>query len=142
MFIESVKTGFRKGIETAWFLAKITVPVYMAVTVLRYTPVIGAIGEFFRPLMKLFNLPGEAAIPFISGSFLDEYGAIAAIEAISLNNYQITTLALMVLFFHTLFIEGVVMKKLGLSITFFSIFRFSLAVVFGIIIGQLGGVLW
>ncbi len=142
MFLESVKTGFRKGVDTVWFLSKIIVPVYIVVTIIRYTPVMHVIGNFFRPLMKLFNLPGEAAIPFITGFFLDEYGVIAAIKAISLNSYQITTIAIMALFFHTIFIESAVMKKLGLSITFFSVFRFSLAIIFGIIIGQFGGVLW
>ncbi len=142
MFIESVKTGFKKGIGTVWFLSKIIVPVYIVVTVIRYTPLMPAIGNFFRPLMKLFDLPGEAAIPFITGFFLDEYGVIAAIKAISLDTYQITTIAIMALFFHTIFIESAVMKKLGLSISFFSAFRFSLAIIFGIIIGQLGGVLW
>lgn len=142
MFFQSVKVGFKKGIETVIFLCKIIVPVYIIVTILKYTPVMGAIGKAFKPLMKFFNLPGEAAIPFITGTFLDEYGAIAAIKAISLDTYQITTIAIMILFFHTIFIENVLMKKLGLSFTFFSLFRLALAIIIGILVGQLGGILW
>lgn len=141
MFIQSVKTGLKKGIETLWFLSKIIIPIYVIVTIFKYTPVMAAAGKLFSPLMKLFNLPGEAAIPFITGLFVDEYGAIAAMKTISLNPQHITTLAVMILFCHILFIETALMKKLGLSIAFFVSFRFALAIIFGIIVGQLGAVL-
>ncbi|MCG8483425.1 MAG: nucleoside recognition protein [Clostridia bacterium] len=142
MLFQSIKTGFRKGLETLWFLSKIIIPVYVIVTILKYTPVMAAAGKLFNPLMGWFNLPGEAAIPFITGLFLDEYGAIAAMKTISLSSQHITTLAVMILFCHIILIETALMKKLGLNIGFFVALRFALAIIFGIIIGQLGAVLW
>lgn len=141
MLLQSIKIGFNKGIKTLLFLSKIIIPVYIFVTILKYTPIMTAAGKIFSPFMRLFNLPGEAAIPFISGVFLDEYGAIAAMKVIKLTDWQITTIAIMVLFFHTIFIESALLKKMGLSISFFTLFRFALVIVFGILVGQLGGIL-
>jgi len=141
MLINSLKTGFKKGIETLLFLAKIIIPVYIIVTILKYTPLMDALGNSLGGVMKIFNLPGEAAIPFVTGTFVDEYGAIAAMNAIDLTNAQITTVAMMVLFFHTIFIETALKKKLGLNVAFFFSFRLFLAIIVGIIVGMLGGII-
>lgn len=142
MLLHSIKVGFKKGLETSWFLTKIIIPVYVIVSLLKYTPVMDVIGKWCSPFMGIFNLPGEAAIPFITGLFLDEYGAIAAMKTISLSPAHITTLAVMISFCHIIFIETALMKNLGLNITFFVGLRFVLAIVFGVVVGQLGGFLW
>ena len=73
MWLDSVKTGIKKGLETIWLLSKTIVPVYILVTVLNHTPVIGWITALFKPLMRVFNLPGEAAIVLVIGNILDTY---------------------------------------------------------------------
>ena len=141
MLVKSLKTGLRKGVETLLFLAKIIIPVYVAVTILKYTPMMDLLGKSLGGVMKIFNLPGEAAIPFVTGTFVDEYGAIAAMDAIDLTKAQITTVAMMVLFFHTIFIESALKKKLGLNMAFFFFLRLFLAIFVGIVVGKLGGIL-
>lgn len=140
MLINSIKLGFKKGINTTIMLAKIIVPIYFIITIIKYTFIMELIAHIFEPLMGIFNLPGEAVIPFITGIFLDEYGAIAGINAISLNAWEITIVAILVSFAHSLFIETAIIKKLGLSISFFSVSRIVLAIIFGCIIGNIGGI--
>lgn len=139
--VDSVKVGIKKGIDTTWMLAKIIIPVYIFVTILKNTPIIDWIALIFQPMMGLFNLPGEAVIVLVLGNVLDPYAAIGAIKAIDLSVSQITTLAVMVSFSHSLFIETAIAKKLGISIVFVSSVRLGLSIVFGILVGRLGGLI-
>jgi len=141
VLIKSIKTGFVKGIETTWMLGKVVVPVYLLVTILKYTPVIEWITSIFTPLMALFNLPGEAAIILVLGNVLNLYAAIGAITAISLTPMEVTVIAIMLSFSHSLLIETAVTKKLGISVKKVILIRLGLAVVSGILVGQLGGVI-
>ncbi len=141
MLLQSIKTGIKKGIETTWMLAKIIVPVYIFVTILKHTPVIGWIADLFQPLMGLFELPGESVIVFVLGILLDPYAAIGAIAAISLTPMQITTLAVMVGFCHSLFIESAIVTRLGINIFMASGVRLGLAIVFGVLVGKVGAML-
>lgn len=140
MFFDSIKEGIKKGIDTTWMLAKVIIPVYFVVTFLQHTPAIDWISEIFKPLMAVFNLPGEAAIVLVIGNFLTLYAAIGAIKAISLTPAEITTIAVMLSFSHAFFMETAVTKKLGVSATKIVAIRLGLAVIAGIIIGRIGAI--
>ncbi|MBU5676801.1 nucleoside recognition protein [Alkaliphilus sp. MSJ-5] len=141
MLISSIKTGIRKGIGTTWFLAKTIVPVYIFVTVLNNTPIIDWITTLFEPLMGVFNLPGEAAIVLVVGNILNLYAAIGAIKAIELTATQVTILAIMLSFSHSLLVETAVTRKLGFKVSHALIIRVGLAVISGIIVGRMGAFL-
>lgn len=141
ILIKSIKTGFIKGIETTWMLGKVVVPVYLIVTILKYTPVIDWITSLFTPLMTLFNLPGEAAIILVLGNVLNIYAAIGAISAINLSAMEVTVISIMLSFSHSLLIETAVTKKLGIGVKKVVLIRVGLAVISGIVVGQLGGLL-
>ncbi|TCQ01484.1 nucleoside recognition domain-containing protein [Serpentinicella alkaliphila] len=141
ILIKSIKTGFIKGIETTWMLGKVVVPVYLIVTILKYTPVIDWITILFTPLMTLFNLPGEAAIILVLGNVLNIYAAIGAISAINLSTMEVTVISIMLSFSHSLLIETAVTKKLGIGVKKVVLIRVGLAVISGIVVGQLGGLL-
>src|SRR5690554_1105802 len=115
MLVNSLKEGTKKGLQTTWMLAKVMVPVYFIVTFIQHTPAIDWIAMIFRPLMALFNLPGEAAIIFVVGNFLNLFAAIGAIKAINLSPAEITTISVMLSFSHSLLVETAVTKKLGVS---------------------------
>jgi len=138
MFVKSVIDGTKKGLETTWMLAKIIVPVFFVVTFLQYTPILGWVAELFKPVMSLFNLPGEAAIILVLGNFLNIYAAIGAIKVVDLSPLEITTLSMMLSFSHSQLVETAVAKKLGMSGLKVVLIRVSLAVVSGIIIGRMG----
>ena len=141
MLLGSIKTGIKKGIETLWLLSKTIIPVYILVTILNNTPVIGWITALFEPLMGVFNLPGEAAIVLVIGNVLDTYSAVGAIKAIQLSAMEITTLSIMISISHSLLVESAVIKKLGFKVSHALIIRIGLAIIFGIIIGKVGALI-
>ncbi len=141
MLINAVKVGFKKGLVCCLTLIKIILPIYICITFIKYSPVMGWIVSLFSPVMGIFHLPGEAAVPWITGLFSDEYGAIAAIKAVGLTGFEITVVSIMVMFAHSLFVEAAIIKKLGLSLLFFTGYRLIAAILAGIIFGFVGGVL-
>lgn len=141
MLSDSIKTGIKKGIETILLLSKTIIPVYILVTILKNTPVIGWITTLFEPLMGIFNLPGEAAIVLVIGNVLDTYSAVGAIKAIQLSAMEITTLSIMISISHSLLVETAVTKKMGFKVSHALIIRIGLATIFGIIVGKVGALI-
>ena len=137
MLFDSIKQGTRKGLETTFLLGKIIVPVYFFVTFLSHTPAIDWIARLAEPLMRLFNLPGEAAIILVMGNLLNLYAAIGAIQAISLTSSEILVIALMLSFSHALFVETAVVKQLKVSGLKVVALRLSLMVLVGLVYGTL-----
>ncbi len=138
MLVQSIRAGAKSGLKQCWMLIKIIVPVFVGITVIRHTPVMDILVGAFRPMMGIFNLPGEAAVPWITGMFLDEYANIAAIKAVGLAGFDITILTIMTVMAHSLFIESAIIKKLGLSILFFTTYRLLFAVILGVLFGLAG----
>lgn len=141
MLLDSVKTGLKKGLETTWLLAKVMVPVYLFVTILKSTPIIDWITVLFEPIMGIFGLPGEAAIVLVLGNVLNLYAAIGALKAIELTAIQITIIAMMLSFSHSLLVETAVIKKLGFKVSHNLMIRMGLAVIAGIVMGRVGALI-
>jgi len=139
MFLKSIKEGMIKGIETTLMLAKVLVPVYFVVTFLKYTPVLGYISMVFEPVMKLFGLPGEAALVLVLGNVINIYAAIGAISALKLSAYQITTIALMISISHSMIVETAVIKQVGVRVWKVVLTRVSVACIAGIFMHVIGG---
>ncbi len=137
MILSSIKTGGRKGIETTLMLAKIIIPVYIVVTFLKHTPVLDFIAGKFSPVMSVFGLPGEAAIILVLGNVLNIYAALGAMSAVSLNAAEISIIALMLSFSHSLLIETAVTRKLGVNSWKIVLIRMGLAILSGFILGRL-----
>ncbi|MEW9121108.1 MAG: nucleoside recognition domain-containing protein [Thermotaleaceae bacterium] len=142
MFGNSVKDGLKKGIETTWMLGKIVVPIYFFVTFLKHTPVIDWIAKIFEPLMGIFQLPGEAAIVLVLGNVLNLYAAIGAMKAMTLTPLQVTILAIMLSFSHSLFMESAITTKLGMKLSNVLAIRIGLAIFSGLLVAKVGGLLW
>lgn len=142
MFGNSVKDGLKKGIETTWMLGKIVVPIYFFVTFLKHTPVIDWIAKIFEPLMGIFQLPGEAAIVLVLGNVLNLYAAIGAMKAMTLTPLQVTILAIMLSFSHSLFMESAITTKLGMKLSNVLAIRIGLAIFSGLLVARVGGLLW
>jgi spore maturation protein SpmB len=138
MLAGSIKNGFISGLGTCWFLIKIIIPVYLFITVLKNTPAMDWLTKAFAPLMGVFHMPGEAAVPIISGMLLDEYGVIAAIKAVGLTGFSVTVVALMTLIAHSLIVEAAIAKKMGLSVTFFTLYRLIASILAGFALSLAG----
>ena len=141
MLITSVKNGLISGVKCSWFLIRIIIPVYFGLTILRHTPAMDWLTGVFAPFMGVFSLPGEAAVPIITGFFLDEYAVIAAIRAVNLTGFPVTMVVVMALIAHSLVVEGFIVKKLGHSALFFTAYRLIIAAAVGLALSFLGVVL-
>lgn len=134
MIMESTKRGFKKGLITLWRLTKIIVPVYFFVTFLKMTPLLGLISSWFQPTMKLIGLPGEASLALVLGNFINLYAGIGVITSLSLNIKQITILAVMLSFSHSLLLESAVAKRTGVSLFIVVLIRLVLAIASGVVL--------
>jgi len=133
-FMATLRDGTGKGLKTTWTLAKVIVPIYIIVTILKYTPVIGWIAILFEPVMQLFGLPGEAAIAVVMGNMLNIYAALGVMATLPLTMKQITIMSVMLSFSHTLLVETAVSKRVGVSIPVILSVRIGLAVLSGIVL--------
>ncbi len=131
-WLDTLKRGFMSGLKITWELSKIMVPVYFIVTILKHTPIINWISEGFAPLMGYLGLPGEAAIVLVMGNLVNLYAAIGAIASLNLTLKEISILAIMLSFCHSLLVETALAKKIGLSAINVIAVRVGLAVVSGI----------
>ena len=108
------KKGFADGLKTSLALLKVVIPVFAVVKVLEHTPLIGWISNACDPLMRLVGLPGEAALPVVTGMLVNFYAALGIILALGLSAWQITTVAIMLCCCHELVLESAIIKKAGI----------------------------
>ncbi|MBE0451813.1 MAG: nucleoside recognition protein [Clostridia bacterium] len=135
--LDTVRRGLINGFKTLWILSRILVPVYFLVTLIGKTPILAWISTLFRPLMFIFGLPGEAAIVLVLGNVLNLYAAIGAMVSIDFTVKQLTILAVMLSFSHSMIVETAIFKRLKVSAWRVVTFRISLAVVSGIMLNLL-----
>ena len=109
------KNGMADGVKTFFTLLKVIIPVFAAVKVLEFTPVIKWISLAGNPLMRFVGLPGEAALAVVTGMLFNIYAALGIIIALGLSAWQITILAVMLSCCHELVLESAVVKKTGIS---------------------------
>jgi hypothetical protein len=64
--------------------------------------------------MRLAGLPGEAALPVVTGMLVNFYAALGIILALGLSAWQITTVAIMLCCCHELVLESAIIKKAGI----------------------------
>ena len=134
MFADSIKSGLEKGLLTLWKLTKIVVPVYFLITFLKMATILDIISAWFEPAMSLIGLPGEASVVLVLGNIVNLYAAIGAISSLTLTVKQITILAVMLSFSHSLLMESAVAKKTGVSLFIVVSIRIFLAIVSGLIL--------
>lgn len=132
--VETLKRGFKKGIMTAVDMGKILVPIYILVSLLRETPVIATISDVLTPAMGIFGLPGEASIAIVLGNVINMYGAIGAMASLEMTAKQVTIIAVMLSFSHSLIVESVIVKKVGVSVLMIVFIRVALSVTSGIVL--------
>lgn len=90
--------------------------------------------RLITPVMGLFGLSGEAAIPLVLGNMLNLYAGIAGILTLDLSVKEVFILAVMLSFCHNLIIESTVAAKVGIRIGVILAVRIGLAAVSAIVI--------
>lgn len=132
--MSTLKNGLKAGLKTTWTLGKVIFPITLIVTMLQFTPVLPFIIDLVAPLMGLFGLSGDAAIPLVLGNALNLYAGIAGILSLELTVKEVFILAVMLSFSHNIFIETGVALKVGVKLWVVLVVRFGLAALSGIII--------
>lgn len=112
----TIKQGFKNGLKVTWELTQVVVPVYVLVTILKYTPVLPWISRHMAPVMHLVGLPGEASVSLVLGYLVNIYAAIGAMTPLNLSVKQITIISAMILLAHSLPLETAVNKKTGVRV--------------------------
>lgn len=141
ILLKAIKDGFIKALKTGIMLLKVVLPVYFVVVLIKYSPIMPWLQDLCAPAMGIFNLPAEAVVPIITGFFTDEYGVSAALGNFNFTTAQITTVAMFILVFHSIPVEAAVAQKIGMNAWKFTLFRFVFAVITGILVGWMGGML-
>ncbi len=113
--INSVKEILPKTLKTCLWLIKITVLISLGIFFLRYLNILPWFSELISPVFNIVGLPGEAALAFVTGYFVNVYSAIAVIVTLHLDIRAITILSVMVLCAHNIITETAVQKKTGSS---------------------------
>ncbi|PID20933.1 hypothetical protein CSV61_11945 [Sporosarcina sp. P3] len=130
----TLKNGLQVGFKTTWSLGKIIFPITLLVTILQFTPVLPWLVQLVEPIMHLFGLRGEAAVPIVLGNALNLYAGIAGIISLELTVKEVFIIAIMISFAHNLFIETAVAIKVGVKLWTVLVVRLGLAVLAGVLI--------
>ena len=121
--------GVRRGIHGFIWIAKILVPVSLAVALLEWTGWLHALDPVFSPAMALINLPPQAALPIIAALFSSYYAAVAMMVAIPFTHAQFALLAVFISICHMVVVEGLIQHKAGINGAVITAMRFAAACV-------------
>jgi len=129
-----IRTGLSAGFRTSLRILAVSVPLYVAVTLLKGTFVLDFLGRVFSPWMGIFGLPGEAAFAFVAAFLLNVYAGIAVIVPLNLDSFQVTQCGLMMGIAHDLVVEGGVLSTTGTRGWVLSLCRLAIAVAAGLLL--------
>ena len=129
--------SFKTALRSSWVILKLIVPIYILADVLFYYNILSQITFIFKPLAAFLQLPQEAALSIVSGLFLNLYAAIAFAAPLGLSAKSWTILAVFLGIAHALFVETVIMKRLGISSRYSIILRLSAGLGVGFIVSLL-----
>lgn len=132
--IDSIKRGVMVGLRVTWSLGKVIFPITLLVALLQHTPVLPWLIDLIAPFMSIFGLSGDAAIPLVLGNLLNIYAAIGAILTLDFTVKEVFTIALMLGFAHSMFIESGVVMKVGVKLWVVLLVRYGLAILSGIVV--------
>lgn len=142
-FKTQLKRGVLAGVKKGWssfvWLCKIVIPVSFLVTLLQWTGWLKELDFLLNPLMRLINLPPEAAIPIIAGMLANIYAVIAIIAVIPFTMEQMTLVAIFTLIAHSLIMEGIIQHKSGINVIKITLFRITAAILTVLVVSQFLG---
>lgn len=134
LFVQTLRRGINSGLKTTFELGKVIFPVTLVVSLLQHTPVLPILIDWMSPVMQIFGLPGEAAVPLVLGNLLNIYAAIGAILSLEFTVKEVFILAIMLSFSHNLLIETSVALKSGVKLWVVLSVRLGLAFFSAVII--------
>jgi len=134
-----LQAGSRKGWGSFVWICKILIPTSFLVILIQWSGLLYQAVPLLNPLMRLINLPGEAALPIISGVLTGPYTTIAIVTVIPFSLEQITLIAIFTMIAHSLIIEGIIQHKSGINAAKITLIRLASAILTVFIVSQFFG---
>ena len=136
-FTNCIKSARPSALKTIWWLTKIMALLSFAIMLLQYVGVIEWISYWLTPVFSHFGLPGEAALAYVSGYFVNCYSAIAVMTTLDLSTRAATILSVMVLCSHNMILETTVQHKTGSSVVKIVAIRTLSAFILGWVLNKI-----
>jgi hypothetical protein len=125
-----MKQTLKKALESSWIIIKLVIPIYIIADILYFYNSLSYVSFLIEPFTSILNLPPETSLAIISGMFLNLYAAVAFAAPLDLTIQQWSILAIFLGVCHSLVVESVIIKRLGIS----SFYSYSLRFFGGLII--------
>ena len=130
---QTIKTS----LKTIWIILKLVIPIYILADILYFYNVLSYVSFLIEPFTTMIGLPPETSLAIISGMFLNVYAAIAFAAPLDLSIHQWTILTVFIGICHSLIVEGVVMKKIGIS----NLYSYSLRIIAGFVVAYITAIM-
>lgn len=135
--LHCIKSALPGTTKTCLWLVKLTVGVSFAIMFLKYFKLLPVISQMLSPLFNSIGLPGEAALSYVTGYFVNVYAAISVMVSLNLDVRALTILGTMVLCSHNIITETAVQKKTGSSAIRIVIVRTVCAFILAFLLNKL-----
>lgn len=116
-----------KIINTSLLIIKLVIPFYILADFLIYFHLLEKISFIFEPFSAIIGLKADASLALAAGMLLNLYAAIAFAAPLNLSPYEWTVLGLFLGIAHSLPVENVIMKQLGISHIYSTLLRVTSA---------------
>jgi hypothetical protein len=126
---EGILAGLKKGWSGFLWMMKIVLPISLFTAVLDWSGLLRHLDFLLKPLMGIFSLPPEAALPLVIGMLSSVYGGLAATVVLPFSAAQATLMAVFILTCHSLIQEGIIQGKSGIHPLKATLVRFGAASV-------------
>jgi hypothetical protein len=119
-FRETLKTA----LASSWIILKLVIPIYIIADILYFYNILSYISFLIEPFTSIIGLPAETSLAIISGIFLNLYAAVAFAAPLDLTPHQWSILAVFLGVCHSLIVESIIIKKIGISNLYSYLLRF------------------
>ena len=121
------------SLESAWIILKLVIPIYIIADILYFYNTLSYVSFLVEPFTSFLGLPPETSLAIISGIFLNLYAAVAFAAPLDLTPHQWSVLAVFLGICHSLVVESVIMKKIGIA----NIYSYLLRIFGGLLVAFL-----
>ena len=118
------KETLKTSLHSAWIILKLVIPIYIIADILYFYNTLSYISFLIEPFTSIIGLPAETSLAIISGIFLNLYAAVAFAAPLDLTPHQWSILAVFLGICHSLVVESIIMKKIGISNIYSYLLRF------------------
>lgn len=132
-----LKHLWAKSLDTFIDLAKVMIPIMIAVRIADTLGWVSALGPLLEPVMALMGLPAETGIIWATTLLVGIYAGFAALPllaGVEITVLQVSILAAIMLIAHGLPVEQAIVKRTGVTFIGTVLLRFGMAVIYGVIV--------